>query len=168
MGRLEISCFTFQFSRQVILFCGRNPLGLTRMVADEKPPDGQPKERQDALEDQHLLPAVTSQQPTRDGCGTGHGQRLAEQPVGIGARAFATGKPIGQQHERRRKNRAFGNAQKKRMTSNSRNVCDISQPTAKIPHAESFFDGRKKSPIKFQVVWSATAGAARENYIGLI
>ena len=56
------------------------------MVADEKPPDGRPEERRDSFADPHLLPAACAQQPSGDGRGTGHGQRLAKQPVGIGAR----------------------------------------------------------------------------------
>ena len=83
------------------------------MIADAEPPDGQPEEGQQPFQDQHLLPAIGSQQPAGEGGGRRDGQRLAERPISVGPGAFAAREPVGQQHHGRRKHAAFGHAQQK-------------------------------------------------------
>ena len=87
--------------------------GCLRMIADAEPPHGQPEEGQHAFQDQHLPPAIGSQQPASKGSGRRHRQRLAERPIRIGPGAFASREPVGQQHHRRRKHTALRNPQQK-------------------------------------------------------
>jgi len=91
----------------------RNPFGFARMVADAKPPDGQPDERQDSLQDEHLLPAIRPKQPAGERRGAGDRQRLAKQPARVGTGAFGMRKPVRQQHQCAGENRALSDTQKK-------------------------------------------------------
>ncbi len=83
------------------------------MVADAEPPDRQEEEWQQPFDHEHLPPAILPEQPAGDRRGAGDGQRLAEQPAVVGAGAFGARKPVGQQHQRRRENRALRHAEKK-------------------------------------------------------
>ena len=113
LGRLQFGGFPLQGGFQEAPFLGGNPLRFPRMIPDAEPPDGQPKERQQPFQDQHLLPAIGAQQPAGKRGGRRDGQRLAKIPISVGPGAFASREPIGQQHHRRRKHAAFGNAQQK-------------------------------------------------------
>src|SRR5439155_21535325 len=54
-----------------------------------------------------------TQQPASDRGRTGDGERLAQVPIGVGARPFGSGKPVGKQNQRGRKDSAFGDAEQK-------------------------------------------------------
>ena len=83
-----------------------------------------------------LLPADVPKEPAAcQGRRPGNRERLAQVPIGIGAGAFGTRKPVCQQNGRRRKDPAFGYTEKKSRDSNWPKVLTNPQPTAQIPHA---------------------------------
>ena len=110
-GRLQLRGFAIQRCFQIFLLTRGNPFGFARMVADEKPPDGQPDKRQRTFKNQHGLPAIRAEQPAGERRGGGDGERLAEIPKGVGARAFRARKPVREQDDGGGKNAAFGGTQ---------------------------------------------------------
>ena len=61
--------------------------------------------------DDHRMPAASAQEPAGERRGACHGERLAEVPIGIGARPFVARKPTGQQDQRGRKHPALGHSE---------------------------------------------------------
>ena len=78
--RLQLRRLALQRGFQKVFFLRGNPFRLARMVADEKPPDRQPDERQRAFQNQHGLPAIRAEQPAGDRRGRDHRERLAQIP----------------------------------------------------------------------------------------
>src|SRR2546423_3128037 len=66
LGLLEFGLLLLESLLDKFPFLGRNPFCLAWMIADEKPPDWQPDERQSALEHQCVFPAVSSEEGSRD------------------------------------------------------------------------------------------------------
>src|SRR4051794_10262432 len=80
------------------------------MIADKKPPNGQPDEGKGAFDDNHLLPTIESKQPPSERGGSRNGQRLAKIPIGICAGTLGAGKPIREQNRGGGKDSAFSHA----------------------------------------------------------
>jgi hypothetical protein len=111
--RLKFRRFALQSGFQKFPLFGRNPFRLAWMVADEKPPDGQPDKWQATFENQHDFPVVGAEQPASDRRGCGDGERLAEVPCSVGPRTFRPRKPMRQQNHRGGINAALRRAQQK-------------------------------------------------------
>src|SRR5438270_499111 len=80
------------------------------MIANKEPPDGKPKERKRAFEDQSGAPPPGPEESPCDWRRSRHGQRLTKVPVGIGPGAFCAWKPMSQQHQRGGKDAALRHA----------------------------------------------------------
>ncbi len=111
LGGFEVGGFGAQRGYDGFALLGWQPLRLAGVVLDGDQPDDQPQEWQRAFGDQHGAPVPMVEDPAGEGRGDDDRAGEAQEPHGVGAGAFGSGEPVGEQDQRGGKDAAFGDTQ---------------------------------------------------------